>query len=223
MASIYLHPFTGAAATNGSAATPTTGSALSLSTGTEGTLTGSGELQGGSGDGYYDIPTSSFGDGTIKLAFTPPAGFTGQIRFFFRCQASSAVWNNDGSAIFFGDPVFSQTTDLEDRAPSNGIDSILASAAGLTALTPATAWIRLDGSRVRVWLNGNTGTPDIDVSTLSRTTGFFGLLINGSTSRYDTIDIDDTPTSPAPPPRNDNQVPRRILGRMTRNRTLRAA
>jgi hypothetical protein len=192
MAIIYRHDFTGTASTNGSAAIPTTGTAMSLSTGAEATLTGTGQLQGGA-SAYYDLNTAVFSDGTIKLRWTPPTIFTGDVLLFFRTQDATFVWNNDGTALTFqsGQPIA-----LQDRATSNGIDATLATAGTAVGEVAVDVWIRLDGLRCRIWIGTNVGTPDIDVSTLSRSTGYFGLVLTGATAFVDFIEIDNVAMSP---------------------------
>jgi hypothetical protein len=215
---------------------------MSFNFGTESTLDGSGNLVGG--DAYYDIPTGSLGDCTIKLRWTPPAVFTGELLLFFRADAASGVpFNTDATALFFQG---GQTIALQDRGPANANEGNLATAGTAVAGTPIDIWIRLDGARCRVWLGTNTGTPDMDTSSMSRTTGHAGLRIVGATSSIDFIEFDDVASSPGGVPpnnlnatvtvtapnaaatltaalllKNDLQDPRRIFHRMKRARRFR--
>jgi hypothetical protein len=165
---------------------------MSFNFSTESTLDGSGQLV--AGDAYYDIPTGSMSDATIKVRWTPPAVFTGDLLLFFRADAASGVpFNTDATALFMQG---GQTIALQDRGPANSNDGNLATAGTAVAGTPIDAWIRLDGARCRVWLDGNTGTPDMDTSSMSRTTGHAGLRIVGGTSSIDYIEFDDVASSP---------------------------
>jgi hypothetical protein len=206
VAVIWRHDFTGTGGTNGSAASPTTGSAMSFNFGTESTLDGAGSLVGG--DAYYDIPTGSMSDATIKVRWTPPAIFTGDLLLFFRADAATGVpFNTDATALFMQG---GQTIALQDRGPANSNDGTLDTAGTAVAGTPIDIWIRLDGARCRVWLGANVGTPDMDTSSMSRTTGHAGLRIVGGSASIDYIEFDDVATSPsAPPPPDPTPLPLR--------------
>ena len=92
------------------------------------------------------------------------------------------------------------------------------------------AHIVIEGGRIRVWVNGNVGTPDIDYtdgSPLSDTALAVEASDTDSNSgaKYDRLRWWDEIIIPAPPtyPKNDNQDPRRILKRITRSRLFKAA
>lgn len=194
--------------------TPNTGSAFSGISGTIGT-NGSGLLTVTGAPGLADFRVSGTSDGTWKFRMTNATTLLVELAIH------STAASFGGSYITINYKAGTAGISIA----KNDVDQ-QTSTVGFTAATACDFWVRVDSARYRVWANGNQNpsTPNIDWTDGSPITSTRSAVYFDSTSgSIDYITVDSTPTSPSLPTfsKDDNQTARRILRRMTRDRTLR--